>query len=633
MVAIEPAVSEEELPPAPEKPAASEARQIYVRRNVELARYGRAERCPGRDAVRGGRAPRAHSGACRARIEAAILADNGKRADFLKEVKKFRGEKIDVERQEAAASPPAGGAAGAAAGSAEAPCEASTAAEAPPPRPVEAAKRAAEDSEQVAQAMENADLFMDSRDGRESQNVAEDASRNILDSRPPKRMRTIMGIVKHEVQSLGGRFSDVKFDPGDVSEEQLTDGLGVIHEYPHSASSGKDPRVQARFARPDARWVRNDQCAAGQTTTDDRGGAVPARKTAGWITSMREVAEEVGRCQWWADVNKGDSERMETRPRLVAKEFEWRDPLMEGIFAAMPPLEAPRYEACSIVDDHHQKERMLEGAKEGFVGPLKRAMHGARDAAHQCDKFSSGCIQTAGYRTGKSCPRIYIHSSEESVGWRHGDEMVMVFGGEGEVVDRAFKVLRIPMILKLRARLGFDSGDAKHISILSRLLTFEVCDGKHVIRYEPDPRHAEILVLTFGLNRPSAKRVSTPGEKSGDYDDDRELDSGFATTYRSGTMRLRYLDQDLPHLQFVANRVARHMANPVVGGFNRMKRVARILKARPRWVVSFWEQEASTKIPVRSDSDWAGDVSTRKSVSSVRVVFGSHLIRAVTSAQ
>eukprot|EP00959_Pyramimonas_sp_CCMP1952_P117239 2450597-Pyramimonas_sp.AAC.1 len=65
--------------------------------------------------------------------------------------------------------------------------------------------------------MEHADLFMDSRDEDESENVPEDASRNILDSWPPKRMRTIMSIVKHEVQSLGGRFSDVKSDSNDVS--------------------------------------------------------------------------------------------------------------------------------------------------------------------------------------------------------------------------------------------------------------------------------------------------------------------------------------------------------------------------------------------------------------------------------
>ena len=42
-------------------------------------------------------------------------------------------------------------------------------------------------------------------------------------------------------------------------------------------------------------------------------------------------------------MNKGDSERMEVRSRLVAKEFKWRDPFMEGTFAATPPLEALRY--------------------------------------------------------------------------------------------------------------------------------------------------------------------------------------------------------------------------------------------------------------------------------------------------
>eukprot|EP00959_Pyramimonas_sp_CCMP1952_P232811 4865697-Pyramimonas_sp.AAC.1 len=84
-------------------------------------------------------------------------------------------------------------------------------------------------------------------------------------------------------------------------------------------------------------------------------------------------------------------------------------------------------------------------------------MYGTRDAARQCDEFSNECIQTAGFRTGKSCPYIYIYSSEGGIGWRHGGDVI--FGRE---------VLQGLMILKLRARLGFESGDAKRISILNR---------------------------------------------------------------------------------------------------------------------------------------------------------------------
>ena len=40
------------------------------------------------------------------------------------------------------------------------------------------------------------------------------------------------------------------------------------------------------------------------------------------------------------DVNKGDALQPEVRSRLVGKEFNWKGPLMEGAFAATPPVEA-----------------------------------------------------------------------------------------------------------------------------------------------------------------------------------------------------------------------------------------------------------------------------------------------------
>ena len=52
--------------------------------------------------------------------------------------------------------------------------------------------------------------------------------------------------------------------------------------------------------------------------------------------------------------------------------------------------------------------------------------------------------------------------------------------------------------------------------------------------------------------------MSTPGEKSGTYYDETELEKSSVTLYRSCVMRLAYLSADLPHLQFCANRLARN---------------------------------------------------------------------------
>ena len=44
----------------------------------------------------------------------------------------------------------------------------------------------------------------------------------------------------------------------------------------------------------------------------------------------------------WVDTNKGGSERMEVRCRLVARDFKGGDKDRDDLFAATPPLEAKR---------------------------------------------------------------------------------------------------------------------------------------------------------------------------------------------------------------------------------------------------------------------------------------------------
>ena len=76
------------------------------------------------------------------------------------------------------------------------------------------------------------------------------------------------------------------------------------------------------------------------------------------------------------------------------------------------------------------------------------------------------------------------------------------------------------------------------------------------------------------------------------------------------------------------------MAVPTIGGLARLKRVARFLKGEPRCVQNFYEQHHEGKhIDVYCDSDWARDVIDRKSVSSVFVFYGLHLLKSTVSTQ
>ena len=89
-------VPEEELPPALPKVRVPEVltRQLKIRRKVELERYGFTESCPGCIAAQEEREPRAHSAACRERIESRILQDDIERGERLRAIKTERGEEL-----------------------------------------------------------------------------------------------------------------------------------------------------------------------------------------------------------------------------------------------------------------------------------------------------------------------------------------------------------------------------------------------------------------------------------------------------------------------------------------------------------------------------------------------------------
>ena len=137
------------------------------------------------------------------------------------------------------------------------------------------------------------------------------------------------------------------------------------------------------------------------------------------------------------------------------------------------------------------------------------------------------------------------------------------------------------MILKKRAVLGFEAGDDHHITLLNRLVDFTVEDGVETIRYEPDPRHVELVCQQVGIG-PRSKGVSTPGEKQGDYFDEEPLGKADTTLFRSCVMRMAFVAADLPNLQFSGNRMARKMSRPTNGSWNRLKRAARYLRGHPR---------------------------------------------------
>ena len=78
---------------------------------------------------------------------------------------------------------------------------------------------------------------------------------------------------------------------------------------------------------------------------------------------------------------------------------------------------------------------------------------------------------------------------------------------------------------------------------------------------------------------------------------------------------------------YCAKELTRHMATPTTADWEKMVRLGRYLKNRPR--VQLWckFQETPCQLETFSDTDWAGCRRTRRGTTGGYTVAGSHLIK------
>ena len=75
-----------------------------------------------------------------------------------------------------------------------------------------------------------------------------------------------------------------------------------------------------------------------------------------------------------------------------------------------------------------------------------------------------------------------------------------------------------------------------------------------------------------------------------------------------------YLSHDRSDIGFAVKELCKNMSKPRESDMRAMKRFARYMIGRERYVVRFrWQRASSCR--VWTDSDWAGDKGTRKSTS------------------
>ena len=365
----------------------------------------------------------------------------------------------------------------------------------------------------------------------------------------------------------------------------------------------------------------------------------------------------------WVDINKGTPEKPDVRCRLVARDFKPKgEKDREDLFAAMPPLEAKKLlfrmaAACAgsrggtsmnmklmfidvkkahlngTVGEDECAYIMLapEDKVEGRCGRLRKWLYGMRPAASAWERDYTEKLESIGLMRGRSAPTVFFNSETLVRCVVHGDDFT--FMGPGEELKLITKAMKGWYDLKVRATLGEDPGDDRHITILNRTLRWK----SEALIYEADEKHVKMICDEMGLEEGS-KGLDAPIVKEDMEvgDEEEELLSGNEKTqFRALAARANYLAQDRMDIQFATKEICRHMATPKKSSWQKLKRLSRYLLEYPRaeWVFEFRSGVVPNVIDAYSDSDWAGCKATRKSTSGGVLSVGGGAVKSWGSTQ
>jgi hypothetical protein len=220
----------------------------------------------------------------------------------------------------------------------------------------------------------------------------------------------------------------------------------------------------------------------------------------------------------------------------------------------------------------------------------------------------------------------------------HGDDFTIL--GYDEDLDELIEAMGKWFEIKVRGKIGPESGDQKSMTILNRTIDW-LSWG---IQITADPKHVERFLGYFGLGSESTS-VVCPGKKEEVPVDDvneeldeaiedlEKLEGALISQYRGLAATLNYLAQDRFDVQFTGKELSREMSSPTKSSMARAKRAARYLLGAPVVKIVYVNQRPPSQMKTYVDSDWAGCMKTRKSTSAGVILFGLHCIRTWSTTQ
>ena len=103
---------------------------------------------------------------------------------------------------------------------------------------------------------------------------------------------------------------------------------------------------------------------------------------------------------------------------------------------------------------------------------------------------------------------MFYHPEWDCRSLTHGDDFAVL--GDRKAVEAFSVLLESKYSCKRLSTLGFGPNDDRSGVFLNRVITVEMGERPHALKYEPDGRHGEILVQELGMQQASG--AETPAE-------------------------------------------------------------------------------------------------------------------------
>ena len=178
--------------------------------------------------------------------------------------------------------------------------------------------------------------------------------------------------------------------------------------------------------------------------------------------------------------------------------------------------------------------------------------------------------------------------------------------------------------------LGHGEGLQPELKFLGRTITLE----KERIAWEGDKRHVksfqekleeEFMDVEDG-KRGRMKGAKTQGVKLDRLPERNPLNPAKSKSNRGLVALAKFVVQDRADIGFAGKEVRTFMSDPAECDILPLKRLGRYLTEHPRCINLMRWQNSPSSWDCYSDSDWGGDLGTRRSTSGGCIFYGDHML-------